>query len=64
MYGEPAEEIIETTALDRDDFDQHECMPVILRLAEHVHVKFGANYQPGVMPDWMKSLHATLDNAG
>ncbi|XP_024384636.1 uncharacterized protein [Physcomitrium patens] len=57
------EEIIETTALDRDDFDQHECMPVILRLAEHVHVKFGANYQPGVMPDWMKSLHATLDNA-
>lgn len=57
------EELIDTTALDRDDFDQHECMGVVLRLVEHLHVKFGANYRLE-MPDWMKSLHATFENAG
>lgn len=64
MNVERAEGLVETAALDRDDFDQHECMGVVLRSVEHFHVKFGAKYQSGEMPLWMKSLHATLENAG
>ena len=60
----PVEEIVETTALDQDDFDQHECMGVVLHVIEHLHVKFGTNFRSEEMPDWMKSMHATFENAG
>lgn len=64
MNAEPGEGLVETTALDRDDFDQHECMGVVLRSVEHFHAKFGAKYRSDEMPLWMKSLHATLENSG
>jgi hypothetical protein len=64
VSAEPGEGLIEAAALDRDDFDQHECMGVVLQSVEHFHVKFGAKYQSGEIPLWMKSLYATLENTG
>lgn len=65
MFAGSKEEFVETTALDGDDFDQHPCMGVVLRLIDHLHSKFGAaRHGSSEMPDWMNYLHATLDNAG
>jgi len=64
VNAEPGEGLVEAAALDRDDFDQHECMGVVLRSVEHFHKKFGSKYQSEEMPLWMKSLYATLENAG
>ena len=60
----PVEEVVETAALDQDDFDQHECMGVVLRLIEYGHANFGARSRSGEMPGWMKGLHAIFENAG
>ncbi|KAG0609962.1 hypothetical protein M758_7G027900 [Ceratodon purpureus] len=59
----PVEEVVETAALDQDDFDQHECMGVVLRLIEYGHANFGARSRSGEMPGWMKGLHAIFENA-
>lgn len=64
MNLDSVEGLVETEAIDRDDFDQHECMGVVLRSIEHFHAKFGVKYRSEEMPLWMKALHATLDNAG
>lgn len=61
----PKEETVEFVALDQDYFDQHPCMSVVLRVIEHLHSKFGeAHRGSSKMPDWMQSLHASLENAG
>ncbi|XP_002965996.2 DNA-dependent protein kinase catalytic subunit [Selaginella moellendorffii] len=60
--NEQTEEHVEFVALDQDDFDQHPCMGVILRLIDHLHSRFGSPSSQQ-MPEWMKSIHATLESS-
>ncbi|KAL3698516.1 hypothetical protein R1sor_012592 [Riccia sorocarpa] len=56
------EEAIDFIPADQDDFDQHPCMGVLLRLIEALHSRFGSGHRE--MPEWMKAMHSTLQNAG
>jgi hypothetical protein len=53
------ESIIETSALDEDDFDQNPCMSALLRVLEHLHQKQGGA-KPAEMPPWMGALHSSF----
>lgn len=57
------ESIIETSALDEDDFDQNPCMSALVRVLEHLHQKQGGA-EPAEMPPWMGALHSSFTNPG
>ncbi|OAE24558.1 hypothetical protein AXG93_2415s1380 [Marchantia polymorpha subsp. ruderalis] len=57
-----SDHMVDTIPSDQDDFDQHPCMEVLLKLIERLHSKFGSGNRE--MPEWMKALHSTLQNAG
>ncbi|KAL2645175.1 hypothetical protein R1flu_012762 [Riccia fluitans] len=56
------EEAIDMVPSDQDDFDQHPCMGVLLRLIEELHSRFRNGHRE--MPEWMKAMHSSLHNAG
>lgn len=63
-FGEPGapadeESIVETSALDEDDFDQNPVMAVFLRVLEHLHQKQGGA-EPAEMPPWMDAIHKSF----
>ncbi|KAJ7526251.1 hypothetical protein O6H91_17G090200 [Diphasiastrum complanatum] len=52
---------IDTILIDEDDFDQHPCMGVVLKLIEHLSSKFGnAHRQAENVAEWVQSLQSTL----
>ena len=56
------ESIVETAALDEDDFDQNPVMSALLRVLEHLYHKQGAE-TPQEMPPWMQALHHSFTSA-
>lgn len=55
--------LVEMDLADQDDFDQHPCLHMVLKLISHLHSKSKGSVSQE-MPEWMKALHSTLSNSG
>ncbi len=47
-----------------DPLNSSRCMPIILKLVDHMRDKFAATWSPKELPKWMAEIHQSMTDKG